>query len=414
MKTKILLSILALGIIVSALGQNIELTFTAIDSAAYTQLDSIKVMNQTQGSDTMLYWPDTVLMLYLVGIHENSDKDLNFQLMQNYPNPVLDRTTISICVPERDVVKTTITDILGRQVINKSMILDKGNHNFTFKPGNTDIYIFTVSWNGISQSIKILNTGQGTNGHCSLEYIASNDVTPQTKSTTATQDFSFTIGDILLYIGYFDTLQSGMQDSPEASDDYTFQFATNMPCPGTPTIDYGGQIYNTIQVYNQCWMKENLNIGTMLYAPTMPTNNDTIEKYCMGDMQSYCDIMGGLYMWEELMNYTYETGGQGICPDGWHVPDDLDWQILEGAVDSKFRIGDPEWENSQWRGMDAGGNLKQTGTTNWEPPNNGATDAYGFTALPGGYFVQGAYWGPGYKGYFYSSDIEEKYYRNID
>ena len=93
MKTKILLSIMALGIIVSAIGQNIELTFTAIDSTAYTQLDSIKVMNRTQGSDTILYWPDTVLMLYLVGIHENSDKDLNFQLMHGLPKlqePYLD------------------------------------------------------------------------------------------------------------------------------------------------------------------------------------------------------------------------------------------------------------------------------------------------------------------------------------
>lgn len=415
MKTKTLLSILALGLFVSAFSQNIELTFTAIDSTVYTQLDSIKVMNRTQGSDTILYWPDTVLMLYHVGIHEDSDRNLNFHVLQNYPNPVVDRTTINFCIPEKGDVKINVADVLGRQVLGTEKTLDQGCHEFTFKPGKSKIYFFTVSWNGTSQSIKILNTGRGTNRLCSLEYIGNNDFTPRTKSTTETQDFSFTLGDILLYIGYTDTIQSGRQDAPETSNTITLQFATNIPCPGTPTIDYGGQTYNTIQVYNQCWMKENLNVGTMINSTILPTDNDTIEKYCFANSSYYCNnILGGLYMWDEMMKYTNETGGQGICPDGWHVPDDLDWQILEGAVDSEFKIGNSEWENYQWRGMDAGGNLKQTGTAIWEPPNTGATDAFGFTALPAGYFVQNAFWGAGYKGYFYSSDNADKFYRNMD
>ena len=56
MKTKILLSMLSLLLIVSAFSQKptMELTFTAVDNAAYVQLDSIKVMNRTQGGDTVL------------------------------------------------------------------------------------------------------------------------------------------------------------------------------------------------------------------------------------------------------------------------------------------------------------------------------------------------------------------------
>jgi hypothetical protein len=49
---------------------NMELTFTADSSAAYIQLDSIKIMNRTQGGDTVLYWPDTVLSIYYIGIDE--------------------------------------------------------------------------------------------------------------------------------------------------------------------------------------------------------------------------------------------------------------------------------------------------------------------------------------------------------
>lgn len=413
MKTKILLSFLILGIIISAFGQNLELGFTALDSTTNVQLDSIKIMNRTQSVDTVLYWPDTVLILYHVGIIDNLDKNTNFHIQQNYPNPVVDLTTININMPEKSDVNLTITDILGRQVINIKRQLEKGSHEFSFKPGNAEIYLFSVTIKNTTQSIKILNASQGTDKHCSLNYIGNTSTRLQTKSTIS-QAFSFTLGDILLYIGYFDTLQSGIQDSPEISEDYSFQFASNIPCPGMPTIDYDGQIYNTVQIYSQCWFKENLNVGTKINSNINPTDNDTIEKYCFGNNAYYCNGWGGLYFWNELMNYTYETGGQGICPDGWHIPDDLDWQILEGLADSEYNIEDPEWRNSDWRGSDAGGNLKQTGTISWTPPNTGATDALGLTVLPAGYFVQNDFWGLGYKGIYWSSDSDYKYYRHMD
>ncbi len=107
-------------------------------------------------------------------------------------------------------------------------------------------------------------------------------------------------------------------------------------------------------------------------------------------------------------------GLQGICPEGWHIPTDYEWRILEGATDSEYAIGDSEWGANGWRGSDAGGNLKQTGTEWWESPNTGATDAFGFTALPGGYVVQDEYWAGGWKACFWSSDIEARYIRNID
>jgi hypothetical protein len=92
MKTRILLLILVTGIFSSARGQNtIELTFIAFDSIAYVQLDSIKIMNRTQGGETVLYWPDTALSIYYVGMPEISKGNNSFQVFQNYPNPVADR-----------------------------------------------------------------------------------------------------------------------------------------------------------------------------------------------------------------------------------------------------------------------------------------------------------------------------------
>jgi uncharacterized protein (TIGR02145 family)/uncharacterized repeat protein (TIGR02543 family) len=154
---------------------------------------------------------------------------------------------------------------------------------------------------------------------------------------------------------------------------------------GDPLIDSrDGQSYSTVQIGDQCWMAENLNVGTRINGNINQTNNAIFEKYCYNNSEAQCDVYGGLYQWNEMMGYSTTPGVQGICPDGWHLPNDEEWKILEGTVDSQYPVGDPEWDDTGWRGLDGGGKLKQTGTTHWTTPNTGATNSSGFTALPGG------------------------------
>jgi uncharacterized protein (TIGR02145 family) len=141
--------------------------------------------------------------------------------------------------------------------------------------------------------------------------------------------------------------------------------------PFTDTRD--GKIYNTVQIGAQCWMKENMNIGTKINGSADQTNNGTIEKYCYADLESNCDIYGGLYQWTEMMNYTTAvntnpSGRQGICPTGWHVPSMSEFEQLTSLFDPF-----------------AGGALKEAGYAHWASPNAGATNISGFTALPGGH-----------------------------
>jgi len=367
-----------------AFGQRptMELTFTADNNGIYVQLDSIKVMNRTQGGDTVLYWPDTVLSIYYVGITEISENGSGFQVFQNYPNPVADQTTISLYVPEKDKVSIIVTDILGRVILKSERVLDQGTHSFRFTPGGGNLYFFTALWRGNSSSIKILQAASHAYGSGSLEYTGSEILTPQLKVTKDMQDFVYNPGDELLYIGYANVLQSGMLDAPEESTTYTFEFATNIPCPGTPTVEYEGQVYNTIQIFSQCWLKENLNVGTMILGSVEMADNDTIEKYCYNNKPDSCDKYGGLYQWQEMMQYVTTEGVQGICPPSWHIPTDEEWKVLEGAVDSQYGIGNSVWDNNgPNRGYDAGSNLKRD--TGWYV-NNG-TDLFGFSALPGGF-----------------------------
>ncbi|MEN8193597.1 MAG: FISUMP domain-containing protein [Bacteroidota bacterium] len=117
-----------------------------------------------------------------------------------------------------------------------------------------------------------------------------------------------------------------------------WQFSTvsnHIPCPETPTVTYGGQVYNTVQIGDQCWLKENLNIGTMIASDGVgddQTDNGILEKYCYDNAQENCEIYGGLYQWSEAMMYIETEGAQGICPEGWHLPTFDEIHILMDEV----------------------------------------------------------------------------------
>jgi uncharacterized protein (TIGR02145 family) len=94
-------------------------------------------------------------------------------------------------------------------------------------------------------------------------------------------------------------------------------------------------------------------------------------------LKTNCDIYGGLYRWDEMMQYNPSDTGQigttqGICPVGWHIPTQKEWATLVENVG-----GDKV----------AGASLKEAGLSHWSAPNIGATDESGFTALPGGYYA---------------------------
>jgi len=86
-------------------------------------------------------------------------------------------------------------------------------------------------------------------------------------------------------------------------------------------MEYEGKTYHTAQIGTQCWLKENLNVGTFISSRILEdaSNNGIIEKYCYGNLLNNCDVYGGLYQWGEAMKYSTTEGEQGICPSGWHI-----------------------------------------------------------------------------------------------
>ena len=173
-----------------------------------------------------------------------------------------------------------------------------------------------------------------------------------------------------------------------------------LSCPGTPLLtDVEGNIYNTVQIGNQCWMRENLR--TTKYANGEDIGQGTTgyhsfqALWCFpGADSSYKHSYGLLYTWPAVMHAgvssnTIPSGVQGICPTGWHVPSDSEWVQLSEYVKS---------QNEYVCGNDNTNIAKSlASTTGWTPSSNAcdvgnspsSNNATGFNALPAHF----AYWG---------------------
>ena len=152
---------------------------------------------------------------------------------------------------------------------------------------------------------------------------------------------------------------------------------------GTSTVTYDGVTYNTVQIGDQCWLKENLrttkyNDGTSITNVTdnATWTSTTSGAYCCYDNNpSNCDTYGALYNW-----YAVNTGK--LCPSGWHVPSDGEWKTLEMYLGMTQAQADA----TGWRGTDQGAKLAGNASL-WIDgalEQNANFGTSGFSALPGG------------------------------
>jgi uncharacterized protein (TIGR02145 family) len=99
--------------------------------------------------------------------------------------------------------------------------------------------------------------------------------------------------------------------------------------------------YPTIQFNTQCWMAANLNYGTGIHYTSVQRDNCQPEKFCYQDMSINCSTDGGLYQWDEMMQYETAGASQGFCPPGWHVPTEAEWSVLFDMYNGYGFAGSP-------------------------------------------------------------------------
>jgi uncharacterized protein (TIGR02145 family) len=156
-----------------------------------------------------------------------------------------------------------------------------------------------------------------------------------------------------------------------------------------------GKIYQFVLIDAQTWMAENLNYD-------VPSNDTDV---CYDYNSDNCNTYGRLYNWATAMNGSASStanpsGVQGVCPSGWHLPSDAEWNILMKFVNPSCS------ENANC----ANAATKLKATSGWTDcmgnpsGNNNGTDEFGFSALPGGaYFDNIGSTNAGCYGYWWSA-----------
>ena len=162
MKKNLFVFVLLMSVL-TGFAQTVTLTFTGRDANNnYCQLDKVVIVNQTQGWQETIYWPDTTLAMEVgTGIEDFANEGA-FAFSQNNPNPFAGTTEAMLNVVETGDVILELTDVNGRIIETKNFAsLHPGNHQFQINVAAAGIYFLTARQNGHTSSIKMVNTGNG-------------------------------------------------------------------------------------------------------------------------------------------------------------------------------------------------------------------------------------------------------------
>lgn len=310
---------------------------------------------------------------------------------------------------KKDKILTTILFIVVILLINGSC---KKENDTELKDEeiSTEVSIPVLSTNEVSAISKTTVTSGGNITSDGGATISERGVCWSTNQTPTITDSKTSDG---TGVGSFESSITGLTSNTTY---YIRAYATNSKGTGYgvaktfKTLDGGnsndstltdieGFSYKIVKIGNQIWMAENLKTTKYHNGNVIPNiTNDTewseLRTGALCDYKntpSYSEIYGRIYNW-----YAVETGI--LCPTGWHIPTDSDWSKLINYIGGQY---------------DAGGKLKETGTTHWASPNEGATNEIGFTALPSGtrdYYAGEFSENSNFSGYWWSSSEYDSIY----
>jgi uncharacterized protein (TIGR02145 family) len=178
--------------------------------------------------------------------------------------------------------------------------------------------------------------------------------------------------------------------------------------------DIDGNNYKVVKIGDQLWMAENLKVTRYRNGEEIPLIIGEQEwkraKYGAAAVYPH-GMLEGLDSGDEVANvygllYNWYAINR-ICPEGWHIPSDDDWKTLE----MHLGISREHADRVGRRGFDQGGQIKSQRTEpdplpSWKSPNNGATDEFGFSALPSGFrYYDGSFGDIGLRGGWWSSSV---------
>ena len=396
------LLILLLPLSFHAIAQDVTVTLTAKFQGTPVSLDSILLENLNNHSTVVMHDLPAGVTTYEInlsqgkivyGMAELSRLGRGFFPYSNLPGVM----RFIAKVPSPTCVTMIMYDLPGRLISTVKQDCPTGVSVVNFHSGQVSSGILVAEGGGFRAVFKIIG-GKDNSGatFCTVENTPSKGFSmsmPVTASPSSAS-FVFNPGDSVRFTVYGQAIYPAMLTCGPVQGD-SLMVKVTRPCPGVLVVtDYDSNTYTTVQIGNQCWLRENMNAmhysdGTALVDGTGAgqINEYSEVKYWFyyGDSPSNGPVYGRLYTWTAAVNYswaiTLPQKPQGICPVGWHIPGDDEWKTLESFLGmDAASLNDCRY----YRGTDEGGKLKETGTSHWLPYNFGATNESGFSALPGG------------------------------
>lgn len=258
---------------------------------------------------------------------------------------------------------------------------DDGNHSLVTIPVLKTAAIRNIALNTASSGGTVTNYGGSVitaKGVCWSTIhnptIADNKTSDGTDTTSNfTSNLDGLLANTTYYVRSYVTNSAGTGYGDEVS------FITGA------VADIDGNIYHAVTIGNQVWMVENLKTTKYSDGKSIP-NVSSQAAWVSSTTGAYCDYNNtnsNASVYGHLYNWYAATDSRKIAPTGWHVPTDEEYNTL-----AEFLGGADQ----------AGGKLKEAGTTHWINPNIGATNTSGFTALADGYRDENSFFHMGYYG----------------
>ena len=171
------------------------------------------------------------------------------------------------------------------------------------------------------------------------------------------------------------------------------------------TLNYQGYGYETVLIGGQCWFAENLRSENYRNGDAIPNNIAAAEwgwltegasavfgegnVTCFGNATPNgiaCDDSWSLDAYGRLYNGHSIADSRKLCPNGWHVPAELDWEVMLSQIGPASLAG-----------------VELKSTTGWYGEEGNGTNASGFSGMPGGIRVSIFFDAAGESGYWWSS-----------
>jgi uncharacterized protein (TIGR02145 family) len=347
---------------------------------AGTGLSTVKVENLTKCSSLTLNADDILTLSETVGVTEVNQKDSSE--LKIYPNPMIDNSTLVIFPPVSGDAIISVFDVAGKPLIQIKSFLENYIQEFKLSGLDHGFFLINVKGKTYQFSGKFMSLGRITGTPC-IEKVGNNihesDKNLSNIDSKGVQDIYYMLystGDRLKFTGVSGNYSTVMTVIPSSDTTITFDYFS--PCTDKDNINYP-----VVKIGTQVWMAENLSttkynngelIGTTNPA-TLDIHGETTPKYQWAYQanESYVVTYGRLYTWYTIAD------SRGVCPVGWHIPNESEWSVLITLLGG---------ENI------AGSKLKETCPIHWNNANTDATNESGFTALGEGWrTMDGGFYG---------------------